>query len=91
VAVAGLLSVAPQPKYRFTILVELEILLMKRVSPVVVSHIELPNVAKAYVKNNAKTPADIKIDFLKPNREVMKSNAMGIPKIKKPEDCSLNV
>ena len=78
--VAGLLSVAPQPKYRFTIFVELDFFLIKSVSPVVVSHIELPNVANAYTKNNAKTPVDIKIDFLKPNREVVKSIAMGMPK-----------
>lgn len=78
--VAGLLSVAPQPKYRFTIFDELDFFLIKSVSPVVVSHIELPNVANAYTKNNAKTPADIKIDFLKPNREAVKSIAMGMPK-----------
>ncbi|HEX6332878.1 MAG TPA: hypothetical protein VFZ78_01560, partial [Flavisolibacter sp.] len=89
--IAGLLSVAPHPKYRFTIF-ELEFFLIKRVSPVAVSHIELPNVANAYTKNNAKTPVDIKnalrtlvpvfdfLCFIKPNREVVKSIAMGMPK-----------
>jgi hypothetical protein len=102
VTVAGLLSVAPQPKYRFTIFDELEFFLIKSVSPVVVSHIELPKVANAYTKNNAKTPADIKkalrrlvrvIDFLcltKPKREAVKSIAVGMPKKIKLEECSLN-
>ena len=101
--VAGLLSVAPHPKCRFTIFDELEFFLIKSVSPVVVSHIELPNVANAYTKNNAKTPADIKnalrilvpvfdfLCFIKPNREVVKSIAKGMPKKIKLEECSLNV